>query len=114
LPIPAYSQLLWDLPPGWAEPPFPTSNVVPVGYVWVVREIAAFYGGGDLGGGAPSAQLLATARQIWSSPVFAAVSGVVYRESDVRHVMNAGDFMEFSSSSASWGIRVSGYQLTAS
>jgi hypothetical protein len=111
---PVYSQLLWDLPAGWASPPFPTSNVVPIGFVWVVREIAAYFGAGDLGGGAPFAQLLATAQPIWSSPVFAAVSGVVYRESDVRHVMNAGDFMEFSSSSASWSLRVSGYQLSSS
>lgn len=111
--LPVYSKPLWILPAGWLAGSTPQSPSVPAGFVWVVREVSAHYGADAYGGGALPAQLLVTSEVVWSTPVRSAVSGVVYSSSDLRHVMNAGDFMLFSTSSASWSLRVSGYELSA-
>jgi hypothetical protein len=114
LALPVYSVPLWLLPAGWPSGSTPQSPVVPAGFVWVVREVSAYYGGGSLGGGAPPASLLVTSEVVWTTPIRSAVAGQAYVSSDLRHVMNAADFMLFSTSSSSWALRVSGYQLTSS
>ena len=111
--LPVYSQRLWSLPSGWSQVSQPQSLPVPSGFVWVIREISATFGSGDIGAGAPLATLLVASLIVWTTPVVGGLAYQVYTASDVRFVMNAGEFMVFSAPSNAWQLSVSGYQLTA-
>lgn len=112
--IPVYSQTLWELLPGYDTSFIQFSPSVPVGFVWVVREITATQQPGSrYGHGLARLLLFANGIPIWSTPFNSSVVGKVYAASDVRFVLATGEAMSTSPADPDWYLRVSGYQLTA-
>lgn len=116
MPFPAYSVVLWDLDPGYSL--VGGDTVVgpgpPGGYVWVIRQVAAFDTGTPVGGGTQRCMLLVDgANVVWGTPLNGTIFQTPYEARDVRYVMEEGSGMSLITTATTWSLRVSGYQLTA-
>jgi hypothetical protein len=112
--VPAYSQVLWTLVPGYSLVPPQLSPPVPAGFVWVVREISACLASTtNFGKGTPQLRLNVGQVPLWSTPFNRTVHGVIYESRDSRFVLAAGGQLAVNLVIDGWYLRVSGYQLTA-
>lgn len=111
--ISAYSQVLWELLPGYSIPGPQLSSPVPTGFVWVVREITAINTPPSHPAvGVLRIELSAGVMPIWATPFNATVAGELYSGTDVRFVLEEGTQLGIDTPNPNWTIRVSGYQLT--
>lgn len=113
MPINAYSQVLWELPPGYSIPGPQLSDPVPIGFVWVVRQVSArYFSNVGSGHGILSITLEAGSLPIWATPYNGTVDGELYEAQDVRFVMEEQTQLSINTDQPDWSLRVSGYQLT--
>lgn len=104
-----YSDLIWRSPPVAAG--FYTSDTVPDGEVWIVREVEAVLFSDDT--------LALQGFQLFDvegAPIYVVTSpyirpNVTYHLS-TRQVMPAGDELTMQTGDAFWSWRISGYKLT--
>lgn len=111
--VPAFSQVLWELAPGWSPPGPVLSPPVPTGFVWVVRSLSALHSGSSAGTAIAQLYFLVDGFAAWSTPSCRSSPGIVYSAEDVRWVVPATSFLSVESNDGLWRVRVSGYQLTA-
>lgn len=111
--IAAYSQVLWELTPGYAIPGPQLSSPVPPNFVWVVREISASAAAPNHPAvGIGAIVISAGGMPLWGTPLNSTVDHVIYTATDVRFVLEEGTQLSINTDNANWTLRVSGYQLS--
>lgn len=113
MPIAAYSTLLWEQPAPNASGIPVFSPIVPVGFVWVVRSVSAYNTFEPRAIGIAHLEFQVDGYPTWNTPIHTSRCSTAYESGDVRWVTAAGTFLSFTSTSANWKVRVSGYQLQA-
>lgn len=113
MPSTVYTQLLWEI--NNAGPTFPEFGPsVPTGFVWVVRDVLAYF---PSTAGAlsvtPQLWLATDGCQIFATPPFETLANTLYSVRDLRTTMMAGAAFELQAGASGWNVRVTGYQLTA-
>lgn len=108
-----YTQTLWQMAPTVSAGATP-GPAVPVGYLWVIRDVALVAPGSADGFTATSSgSLEVNGIAIAATPATGTHTGFLFRWEELRQVVTVSDVWSFVSAAVGWKLRIGGYQLTA-